>query len=57
LSSFVCIVLAAVAFILGAIAYWQVSPPRPRRRLLELAALLLPLIVVGGYAASLLLIF
>ncbi len=55
LASFLCVVLSAAAFIFGAIAYRQVSPPRPRRRVLELTALLLPLVVVGGYVASLLL--
>ena len=52
LASFVCILLSAVAFILGAIAYRRVPAPRPRRRLVELAALVLPLVIVGGYAAS-----
>ena len=55
LASFLCVVLSAAAFVLGAIAYRRVSPPRPRRRLVELAALVLPLIIVGGYAATLLL--
>jgi hypothetical protein len=52
LASFVCILLSAVAFILGAIAYRRAPAPRPRRRLFELAALVLPLVIVGGYAAS-----
>ena len=57
LASFLCVLLSAFAFVLGAIAYRCVSPPRPRHRLVELAALVLPLIIVGGYAATLLLAF
>ena len=55
LASFLCVLLSAFAFVLGAIAYRRVSRPRPRRPLVELAALVLPLIIVGGYAATLLL--
>ena len=55
LASLVSVLLSGVAFVLGAIAYRRLSPPRPRRRLLELAALTLPLLIVGGYVANLLL--
>jgi hypothetical protein len=55
LASLLCSVLSASAFVLGTIAYRRVSSPRPKRRLVELTALLLPLIIVGGYAATLLL--
>jgi hypothetical protein len=55
LASLLCSVLSAAAFVLGTIAYRRVSPPRPKRRLAELTALLLPLTIVGGYAATLLL--
>lgn len=55
LGSFVSVLLSAVAFILGAIAYWRVAASRPRRRLVELAAVVLPLVIVVGYAAGLLL--
>ena len=55
LASFACVLLSGVAFILGAIAYRRVPAPRPRKRLVELIALVLPLVIFGGYAASLLL--
>jgi hypothetical protein len=47
-----CVLLSAVAFVLGVVAYRRVSPPRPQRRLLELTALVLPLIVVGSYLGA-----
>jgi hypothetical protein len=47
-----CVFLSAVAFVLGVVAYRRVSPPRPRLRLLELTALVLPLIVVGSYLGA-----
>jgi hypothetical protein len=54
LSSLLCVVLSAVAFVVGIIAFRRVAAPRPRRRVVELLALLLPLVVVGGYLATLL---
>ena len=53
LASVVCVLLSAVAFILGVVAYGRVPVPRPRGRQVEVAVLVLPLVVVGGYAASL----
>jgi len=53
LSSFLCIVLSAAAFGIGIIAFRRVAAPRPRRRFIELLVLLLPLVVFGGYLASL----
>ena len=54
LASVVCVLLSAVAFILGVIAYGRVPVPRPRGRRVELAVIVLPLVIVGGYAAGLL---
>jgi len=47
-----CVLLSAVAFVLGVVAYRRFSPPRPRRRLLELRAVVLPFILIGSYLAA-----
>jgi hypothetical protein len=52
LALLLCVLLSAVAFVLGVVAYRRVSPPRPRRRLLELSALVLPFLLVGSYLAA-----
>lgn len=54
LSSFLSVVLSAIAFAVGVIAFRRMPAPRPRRRLIELLALLLPPVVIGGYVAALL---
>src|SRR5256885_9168572 len=52
LTSLVCVITSASADIIGLIAYRRLPTPRPRVRLVELAALTLPLLIVGSYAAS-----
>jgi hypothetical protein len=54
LASLVCVLVSIAALCVGLIAYRRLPRPRPRRRLAELVALALPLLVVGGYAASIL---
>jgi hypothetical protein len=55
LGSAVCVLLSAIGLVLGLIAYRLLSPPRPRRRLIELVTLALPLLIIGGYAGSIIL--
>ena len=52
LASLLCVILSAVSVVLGVIAYFRLSPPRPRLRLAEIGAFALPLLLVGGYAGS-----
>jgi hypothetical protein len=52
LASLVCVIMSIAAFIVGTLAYRRVPRPRPRLRLVELAALALPFLIVGSYAAS-----
>ena len=52
LASFGCVLISFVAVIFGVVAYRRLPTPRPRRRLAEVAALALPMLVVGSYAAS-----
>ena len=53
LAAFGCVLASVVALLLGAIAYRRLPAPRPRRRLAELGALALPLVLVGGYVVTL----
>jgi hypothetical protein len=53
LASFICVVTSTAALVLGFVAYRRLPRPRSVLRLLELAALALPSLVVGGYAVSL----
>ena len=46
--------LSAIAFTLGMLAYRRLPYPRPFRRRIELASLVLPLILFGGYAVLIL---
>jgi len=52
LASFACVIMSAVAFLIGLISYRRLPTPPPRHRLIELAVLTLPFLVVGSYAAS-----
>src|SRR5262245_23399030 len=52
LALLVCIMTSAIAVVVEFIAYRRLPSPRPRVRVLELAALALPPLFVGGYAAS-----
>ena len=52
LASLACVIMSTSAFVIGLISYRRLPDPRPRRRLIELAVLTLPFLVVGSYAAS-----
>ena len=52
LALFLCVMMSAIAMVVGLIAYRRLPNPRPRIRLIELAALVLSVLVVGGYTAS-----
>jgi hypothetical protein len=52
LASLACVIMSAVAYVIGLISYRRLPSPRPRHRLMELGVLTLPFLVVGGYAAS-----
>ena len=52
LALFLCVTISTIAMVVGLIAYRRVPSPRPRLRLIELAALALPVLVVGSYTAS-----
>jgi len=52
LASLACVIMSAAAFILGLISYRRLARPRPWSRLVEIAVLALPFLVVGSYAAS-----
>jgi hypothetical protein len=52
LASLACVIMSAAAFVIGFISYRRLPSPRPRRRLVEIALLTLPFLVVGSYAAS-----
>ncbi len=52
LALLVCVIASAIAVLVGFIAYRRLPSPRPRVRLIELAALALPPMVVLGYAVS-----
>jgi hypothetical protein len=52
LASLSCAILSAAGFIVGLIAYRRLTTPRPHTRLLEVAILALPFLIVGSYAAS-----
>lgn len=52
LASVVCVLTSAAAFIVGFVAYRRLPRPRPTLRLMEVAALALPSLIVGSYAAS-----
>ena len=54
LASFICVITSTVGFVIGFVAYHQLPRPRSVLRLLELAALALPALVIGGLAVSLL---
>jgi hypothetical protein len=54
LASFICVVTSTVAFVIGFVAYHRLPRPRSVLRVLELAALALPSLVIGGLAVSLL---
>src|SRR5262245_49094697 len=53
LASLGCTIMSASAATIGFVAYRRLPDPRPKRRLLEVLALGLPVLVVGGYAAIL----
>ena len=55
LSAFACVSTSVAALGIGLVAYRRLPRPRPRRRVAELVALGLPLLVIGGYAVSFLL--
>ena len=52
LAAFVCVLLSLTAFVLGLVAYRGLPAPRPLRRLIEIGALAIPMIVVGTHAAT-----
>jgi hypothetical protein len=52
LASLACVIMSTAAFIVGLLAYHRLPRPRSRLRLAELAALALPSLLVGSYAAS-----
>ena len=52
LALFVCVMTSAIAVVAGFITYRRLPTPRPPVRLVELAALALAPLVVGGYAVS-----
>ena len=52
LASLGCVIMSATAFVIGLISYRRLPSPRPRLRLVEVAALALPFLIVGSYAAS-----
>jgi hypothetical protein len=52
LASLACVIMSVAAFVIGLIAYRRLPSPRPRRRLIEIALLTVPFLVVGSYAAS-----
>jgi hypothetical protein len=52
LASLACVIMSTAAFVVGLISYRRLPSPRPRRRLIEVAALTLPFLIVGSYAAS-----
>ena len=52
LASLASVIMSTSAFVIGLISYRCLPSPRPRRRLIELAILTLPFLVVGSYAAS-----
>jgi hypothetical protein len=53
-ASFACVLMSLTALLLGLVAYRRLPRPRSLRRLAEIGALALPMIVVGTYAATLL---
>jgi hypothetical protein len=52
LALLLCVMTSATAVVVGLVAYRRLPSPRPLVRLIELAFLALPLLVVGGYGAS-----
>lgn len=48
LASVVCLLTSAAAFIVGFVAYRRLPRPRPALRLMEVAALALPSLIVGS---------
>jgi formate/nitrite transporter FocA (FNT family) len=54
LAAFACVLMSLTAFVLGVVAYRRLPRPRPLRRLVEIGAIALPMIVVGACAATLL---
>src|SRR6476646_8305924 len=52
LTSLACVIMSVAAFIVALVAYRRLPRPRSLLRLAELAALALPFLIVGSYAAS-----
>lgn len=52
LASLACVIMSGASFVVGLISYRRLPRPRPRSRMIELAVLALPFLLVGGYAAS-----
>lgn len=52
LALLVCVMTSTIAVVVGFIVYRRLPTPRPPLRLVELAALALAPLVLGGYAVS-----